>query len=358
MAYLLIATVTIAQVITNRSRKTRGCSQRFGMPMRTRVTRLAIALLPSLLLAILFVSRQGISPENDGAVSIVKRLAKLLTLYSLVLFEHAEVVLSTLTAVLLFGLALWQVRSRFARWKWRDALVVVCAECIAAVLIAPDRVAGGGMLVDRLVLFPFFALVLWLATCSFARSLRVVLQTSVTTLVCAFLIFRMIGFARVDPYLREFMSAGAYVQPNTTLLVLPFSDRIISPNGRVLSFRIFPLNHAAGLLAENSGAVDLANYEASLSYFPVRFRPGRSLAEGVSRLREMDEVPKVSFEDYHHRTGGAVDYVLIWNRQPKHALDPAAVSIFAQLEAHYKMIYVSPQAGNVQLYQRRDFKAN
>ena len=153
------------------------------------------------------------------------------------------------------------------------------------------------------------------------------------------------------------------IEPNTTLLPLIFSPQGYAPDGRVLASRLAPFLHAAGHIAAQRGIADLANYEASQSIFPVMFRPHLKPLVHIWYGAQFQS-PQVDFQSYSQRTGGQVDYVLVWCTRETSPGHPAAQlywqfyrqlepSISRQLTEDYEIIYISPQRGFLQLYRRK-----
>jgi hypothetical protein len=116
--------------------------------------------------------------------------------------------------------------------------------------------------------------------------------------------------------------------------------------------------HAAGYLAAERRAVNLANYECNYGNFPVLYRERLNpyLHIGAEPGIESD-LPDVNFLTYPQRTGGRVDYVLLWWWQEKLRTHPSAQAILRQLDAGYDLIYTSPQRGLMRLYRRKGFQS-
>jgi hypothetical protein len=94
--------------------------------------------------------------------------------------------------------------------------------------------------------------------------------------------------------------------------------------------------------------------------FPVMSHPHRNplvhIWHGFQLLS-----PSIDFLSYPQRTGGRVDYVLIWHTGEDSEDNPVTKfyrqlehSISQQLEEGYELIYISPQRGFLRLYRRRD----
>jgi hypothetical protein len=147
------------------------------------------------------------------------------------------------------------------------------------------------------------------------------------------------------------------IEPNRTLLPLAFDSRGHGPDGRVLSLKVRPFLHASGYIAAQRHVVEFTNYEAgAYTYFPVLFRPSLNPYDhiGIKDRSIVWEPPQVDFLTYPRRTGGEVDYVLVWGIQERQRNHEAAKSIDQQLKKGYELIYTSPRTGMMQLYQRRN----
>ncbi len=107
-------------------------------------------------------------------------------------------------------------------------------------------------------------------------------------------------------------------------------------------------------LASRKGLVDFMNYEACVGYFPVVFRPRFQPFVHIGRKGEFGtEGPNVDFLTYPERTGGRVDYVLVWGA-PREVHDPeAAASVRRQLDAAYDLVFTSRPRGLMRLYRRK-----
>lgn len=221
-------------------------------------------------------------------------------------------------------------------------------------LVMPDEISGGGYLSARLMLFPFLALLLWFGAQVIPRFLRYGIQCLGTAIAVGFLIVHFQSYSRLNRYLDEYLSGAHMLAGNATILALPFENQAFASDGRGESGRIELLTNASGYLAANRRLVDLANYEAMTPYFPLRFRPEINPLHHIALDRSFrGQPPRVSFADYKERTGGSVDYVIVWQTQDRPRDPEAAKSIFQQLEAGYDLIFTSPQNGFMRLYRRK-----
>jgi len=330
-----------------------------------RVALVLTALAPSLLLTAAFLSPlalRRLPGPPPGA-----RAARLLRLEALVSFRDTEVWLWTAIGALFALLLLVRVAARLRRpgLDHGDGLAALALAYLGLYLLAPEglsfnvptspapAVVGSG-LVDRLALFPFFALLLWLGSHPFGAWPRRAIQVAGAALAGLLLGVHLATYVDLNRYLDEFLSGEALIEPNRTLLPLVFSARGHTPDGRLLAARIGVFRHAAGYLAAGRGVVDLDNYEATVGVFPTRFRPALNPFVHIGRGANVEaEPPGVEFLGYHARTGGQVDYVLVWNVRPEQREDPATREIGRQLAAAYELIHASRPHGLMQLYRRR-----
>jgi len=349
-AYLLIGLFIIAQV----ARDVANRRESIFVSLRRNAFMAVVAFVPTLLLAALFLSGQT-DPSED--VSITKKILKLVTLYSLVLFDSRERFVAAGLSLFIVAVSSWIFWKKLRRRSLEiiDVLVVTAVVCCALVIIAPDQMAGGGLILDRLVLYPFLVLILWMAGHVYRRFERRAIQTMAIVVTLGLIASRTVSYVRVNSYISEYLSSGDRIAPGSTLLSLTFTDRLRDPEGNMISPRVFPLDHAAGFLGASKALVDLTNYEATTSYFPIQFRPGRELSDRVSRHRNLDAAPEVDFAGYPGRSGGGrVDYVLLWRVRPDQANDPNARDVFRQLAAGYDEIYSSSPRAYAKLYRRKD----
>jgi hypothetical protein len=146
---------------------------------------------------------------------------------------------------------------------------------------------------------------------------------------------------------------AAHVEPGRTLLALSFDHQGHTPDGRLASHRVKPFSHASGYIAVLRGAVDLTNYEGRASYFPIAYRPRLNPYVHISSGQAIEsQTPRVEFLTYPQRTGGRVDYVLLWGVPRADRSNANVRSISDQLAAGYDRVCTSPQ-GNAQLYRRK-----
>jgi len=243
-------------------------------------------------------------------------------------------------------------------WKRRatgwDGILVVAALFTLIYFRAPEAMAGGSFISHRLNLMPYFVLILWFGAQTYHRLVQWMLTGVVAVLSVTLSGYRFPKYAELNDYLAELMSAEPYIERNTTFLPLIYSYQGLDPEGNLLSTRTGPFIHATGRIAANRNAVELENYEANTGYFPTIWRSERNpyvhLSVAPGSVSSMP--PSVDFLSYPAKTGGRVDYVLLWNYRPDES-EPVK-SVFRQLAAAYDRLYTSPKRGYAVVYRRKD----
>jgi hypothetical protein len=321
-----------------------------------------LALLPTLPLALLFLGRQGVA--TAAYVAPVPRAPMLLKLEALVSYASAEVLVSLgLAVVFLAGVVyVFLARLRVAKGDPFDGLLLVAVAYIVVVFAAPEGMSGGLFIPQRLSLFPYFVLILWLGAQPPGRFFQRGLAAAGAVTALLFLGLHWERYAVFNDYLAEYASAAPHIPRQATVLPLAFSHTGRDAQGRPLSVRVSPFRHAGGLLGVESGAVDLTNYEGDTGYFPLLFRPELNPIALISRDRSNPDrglsglPPQVDFLSYPERSGQTVDYVMLWELGDDLRSNPATLSILAQLKQGYgDPIYQSP-GGRVQMYRRNGLR--
>ena len=299
------------------------------------------AFLPALALVTAFLSERLGGRVTD--MTAWDKLRQLATLYSLVSLDRSLAYLSFALTLLLTALTLATLarRSRRRRLLWSDGFLLVATLLVILYFAAPNEMSGGGFVTHRLNLFPFLIAILWLGTFAHPRRVRVGVPVAAAAIALGLLGMVSFQWARLDSELAEYVAVGERIEPNSTVLALSFD------NGGT-AYRVWPFVHAQGHIAARKPLVDLTLYQGNEDYFPRLYRPERNpfvhIAAGPTALEA--EPPDVEFLTYPQRTGGTVDYVLLWRPGESR-------SIFRQLAAGYERVHTSPR-GLAQLYRRRD----
>jgi hypothetical protein len=312
-----------------------------------------IACLPALLLMASFVGRR--TGAKISFLPLWVKVKHLAGLYSLASVSRWTIPLAALLALLFYIVAVLCLRARGRRPPGpADGLLLVVAVFVAAYFAAPSELAGGGFINHRLNVFPFLALLLWFGAFEHPVGRRRVIQIAAAAIAVAFLAVFAWMYARIDGGLSKIVAAGDHIEPDHTLLFLSYAHQGERPDGQPLVFRTAPFVHAGGYIAAEKRLVDLSLYEANEDYFPILYRPALNpyLHLSVGLLGIEEKPPRVEILAYSKRTGGRVDYVLLWGLREERRSEPGVRKVLDQLAAGFEEVWVSPD-GRVRLYCAR-----
>jgi hypothetical protein len=363
MAIGLLATWFMCCDLAHQLRKRQFNLWALWAALRSRVLIPLYAVLPTLILVANFLLQRGTAQGSSPHIANLWK--RLYHLDSLVLYaDEREGWVLTAFVWLFIGvtghvLVLKVARHRGNRW---DGFLVLVAGYIVMYLTAPDGMSGGRFISHRLNLYPFLALVLWLGAQSYHKVIKWGIPIVATGIALSLLGLHVQKYAELNSYLKEYLSGMHLIEPDTTLLPIIFSPHGYTPDGRVLSPRVAPFVHAAGHIAAQRGIVDLANYEALGNAFPLMSRPHLNPLVHIAHGFQLQS-PSIDFLSYPQRTGGRVDYVLVWHTDKDPGDNPMTNfyrqlerSIYRQLAEGYELIYISPQRGFMQLYRRKEVR--
>jgi hypothetical protein len=313
-----------------------------------------LACLPAAALMASFVGARMDEPVSQLPLWVkVKHLAGL---YSLASVHRWTPPLAAGMALLFVGLGAVCLRARGRRpLRAGDGLLLTAAVFAAVYFAAPSELAGGGFINHRLNLFPFLALILWFGSFDHPWGRRRVIQLAAAAIAVGFLGLYAWMYARVNEDLAEVVATGDRLAPDHTLLFLSYAHRGLDREARPLVFRTEPFLHAGSAIAARKRVVDLSLYEASEDYFPIYFEPRLDPFRHLATVRLGIEAapPRIDLLGYPRRTGGRVDYVLLWGLREERRREPLVAATMRQLAAAYEPVHVS-KTGRVRLFRRRD----
>ena len=310
-------------------------------------------VLPALILAgFFFVDKGGVSAPSFNLQTAQQRLDYVMPFSSLVSFQPEEETVAYITLYgfgVLVGYVLISQPTLLLTQARPFALIVMVYGCIF--FIAPEKSSGGSFIPQRLTLYIALSVILWLGVYRFPLWCKRPIQATASGIVLLFLILHIGTYAVLNDYLQEYRSCLSVLEANTTLLPLSFSHTGRTPDGQRLSHKAEPFRHASGYFVADRSIVTLDNFSAYKGHHPLIYREHLRPEQYIGCLECIP--PKVDFVHYAEKTGGRVDYVLMWNVQDKDLQDPYTQSIFEQLEQDYTLIFVSSPRGMLQLYRRK-----
>jgi hypothetical protein len=327
---------------------------------RARVVRAHVGIALSMALAMLpaaaFVvalGAGGLGGETASWLPLERRVFALGVLLSLVSMGREDVYLTGAVAASVAAAtiaAAWTRRRAGPGSAW----LVAAGAAAALALLAPDAIGKGWGITLRLQIFPFALAIAWVGS---GRSLPRVgraLPAVASALSVALLVLHWPTSVRLSRSLEEYVSLAPHVEPGRTLLPLVLTAGRDVDRARLVPLNFAPFLHAAGYVAATRDAVDLANYEANTSLFPLRFRPERNpfVALGRGTGLEGEGAPPCVDLDAG-REAVRVDYVLLWGPIERVLGDACVRSWAQQLLRGYERVHVSRPNGYAQLWRRR-----
>jgi hypothetical protein len=207
-----------------------------------------------------------------------------------------------------------------------DGFLLLSFLLVAAFFASPEGMSGGGLLKQRLAIYPWLALLPWLAPRLPGRwgaGARVVAICALAGLALWNAGFVLRHYRALDPAIRAYLRPTEHIRPNSRVLPLLFERG---------PYQFY--NHLIGYAAIERGLIDWNNYQAGTRLFPTHFRRSRRVFWWVDGNPTAIDLRAPDLK-------ARVDYVYAWGLDPK--------SIQARhLRRHYRLVY---QEGPARLYR-------
>lgn len=280
-------------------------------------------LAPQVILPLWFVADQQGGPI-PASWSLGAMAGYLFRLEALFYFGAPQLWIGRVLALAFLILAVLTVAGRLRGRLVREEDGFLLLSALLAVLffVSPQGMSGGGLLNQRLSLYPWLALIPWLAP-RLGRVGRAVAVGVLAVLALGSAGYVLRWYRELDPHLRTYLAATAQIRPDSRVLPLLF-DR--GPYGMYA--------HLIGYAAAGKGLIDWNNYQAATTYFPTRFHGQRG---HLNRYTWIEADPNtIDVRALIPR----VDYVYAWGLRP----DSQAAR---RLRRHYRLVF---QDGPARLY--------
>jgi len=259
------------------------------------VLALAAALIPAMVLPIHFVVSRWHPPVHEATSSAV--WTDLFGISLLFSFNRVSLILGWALAGLIAALGVTTLlRESLTRrgsgsetgsargWRWRgrpeDGFALVAVIFAVGWFLTPDIVAGGSFMRERISIYPVIILLGWLTVRLGARGRTgvILLATVITT---AQVVLPLPKQAAASRGVADFVAGSAHVPPGETVLPINFFSHVGQPRSRIST-----LLHPVGYYTL-AGGIGLYNYEAETSYFPIRYRPGKSPQISIGGIQSL-----------------------------------------------------------------------
>jgi hypothetical protein len=316
--------------------------------------RWAAAIAPTVVLATIFFIAGGTS-GSDYRRAFLTLLAGLPTLaWPIVSYDIREGFLTTLVGLALGVATLLALAARWRRPPWvrpEDWALWFTVLGTIAYLVAPEALGSGGVVSQRLALFPVLGITIWLAAQPVRR--EAFGAVAAASMVCAvgLLVLRIPSYVSTSDAVADYVSITSCIAPRSTMVQANLSAVVSGPQGR-----ISPLIHDTGRLSAATHGHDLGSITSAVPLFPLQNKPANDPFEFlVTRQNgEYDIPPGIDPLAFEAATGEPVDYVVLFGRDQ--ATDstlttPAWLALSEELDTAYRLVATSP-AGAVELYER------
>ncbi|MBL8149736.1 MAG: hypothetical protein JNN15_07395 [Blastocatellia bacterium] len=204
---------------------------------------------------------------------------------------------------------------------------------------------------ERCCLYVLLTAILWIAVGKFHKKVLLATKIAITSISLVLLVMQILTHYRLQSYVEEILSYKAVVAEKATVLPL-FLHYGALPKG---GYDILPppvLLHTPAYVATEKELVNLGNYEAHTGAFPINFQqtvnPFIYIGGAINSLSAA-----IDILSYRDKTGIDVDYVVVYT-VPGHKFNEASIiSLYAQLEVGYELIYTSPERGFIEVYRKK-----
>lgn len=164
---------------------------------------------------------------------------------------------------------------------------------------------------------------------------------------------RLPAYQKNSEAVKEYLSVADYIEDESTVLPLSFAHGGLTADGEELSDRIWLFIHAADYLGTMKPLIMLGNYEANMGYFPIIWKWNRFPFQFISKDSGIEGLPpSVDLLNYDDKTGGSIDYVLLWCFDFTDQTQPSVIDLISQLDQEYELIFISEHS-RAKLYKHK-----
>lgn len=311
--------------------------------------------LPGLILFAQFLlKREWRAEEGPSALKILDNLLRLTALINLSRAETAVAVMVSVACMVLFT---WGIRLRWRERKWKetDGLLIFVGIAFGVILFPPSSLSGGLEVPLRMVMIPFLAFLMWMATVNFSALVQRTAMCVAFLLMGAFLWVRLPVHWAASDYAEEVYSMRYQIQNQSRILVLNYDWNGHTPEGKMIADKIWLFPHVDCYLGAQSNLIISDNYEANYWYFPTvaHWETNMYLQTDKDGIYFDHRPPRADILSYHRRTQGQdIDYVLMLSPKPEFAQHPYTLEIMEQLKQAYVKVSTT-ELGRAVLYKKK-----
>lgn len=259
-----------------------------------------------------------------------------ISLQVLQLFSPAEISLSVLYIVLfasLFGYTLVQ-RLRTRTFLATDGFLFAIPVFLGLYLWQPVSLSMAGFWVGRMGWLPWLLLACWLGTQTFPQRVATGVSIAIAVLTIGFWWIRMPYQQKLSAAEADYLSALPHIKPQSVILPLSFAHGGIDEQGLPIAPEHKFFLHAFDYCGTDKPVINLANFEATTSWFPLNWKPG---IDPQNQLGNFESFPgATALAAYNNYPGRRpVDFVITW------CMPAQPGPVLTDLQNGYERVYTS-----------------
>lgn len=348
-----------------------------GEPLRARLLSLwaeswrpGAALLPAFLLILFFLGQSASgAPPSETPYGFLERLTHLAMLSFNLAYAPTDMVIS-ISMLLLFA-AIYFLRSKpAAAQPLQSRIFAVLTFVYIAVLFAiPLQLAGSTFVLDRFLPFLYLAFVLWLVSQPLNPRQYKALLGGLIVIVLSLTLYRAAQFVRLDLFMGPMRAVQNQLEPGATLLALRGASYEFPPLFWRPQYRINVPLHASAMLAAEKHLVDMKLVQANTEKTPLKYRdavnpywqlpagqpsyPAKAGFRTTENLRLEQSLPALDFDGYRLRTGGQVDYLLLWGAVLDYENSDEGKQFLKQIAQSFDQVPLSTGSYHLRLFKSK-----
>ncbi|MEQ9423533.1 MAG: hypothetical protein RJQ09_03880 [Cyclobacteriaceae bacterium] len=312
------------------------------------------SFFPGLLLLVAYLQKQGTSTALNE-VRFTRLFQEFIELTSLVNLNSSEEFWAILLAVLFGIMLVYSIISHVKNFhiKSGDGFFLVFIITFLVYFLHPSTFTGAGVLSIRLQFIPYLTLLLWFSSIDFPQLFKKVILATTLVIATAFIWIRQPQTALASDAVEEYLEVAEHIEAHSTVLPLSFSHNGKTPEGELITKRIWLFMHVSDYLGAIKPSILLGNYEGNTGYFPIDWKPEMNPFRHLSSNEGLEfQPPSVDIDNYQNKTGSDIDYVILWCLDEQYMSHEYTVNILEQLSANYEMTFAS-ENNLVQLYRKK-----
>jgi hypothetical protein len=309
-----------------------------------RLSGILIGFLPMVIFFLLFLKGSGseiVFVNRDLKTFIPQLFQNHVLTYS----GHLDVILNTVLFLILTGALICNlfIRIKTRKWYALDVLLLFLVSFIILTYFSPEEFAGGSVIFIRLILYVNIILIICLAVKTYHPRFIQYAAWSFFAFAVIFLYYRSCYFMSLQKTLSSYLSVESHISEGKTILPFVVTNQA-NDNEPIDTIRDIDMNvflHVSDYISIDKKLLSLQNYEASSTYFPLKWKPGK---DPSSFFHESgDSLTDSAISAYGRESGVMVDYVLLLGKPHDNEY------VHKELGKHYK-----PVKGGSYLYRRKE----